>query len=195
MKPACHRQDVKRLIKKSGNISYGWYNFSIQVVVLEPPKLKKAKSIRKLKIPQNMYTQQLCRAKRSSRIENIKSLIKYSGNLLCYWNSSGLHKHTTVTRVENSCTYWVQWNLNRILVQLESQWNMNKNNSSADIPVELKLKVPNYKDLDWNCIKWIQYKWYQTESRTESINPLLHEHFVKNGCFHWKVSRYKFKLL
>jgi serine/threonine protein kinase len=27
------------------------------------------------------------------------------------------------------------------------------------------------------------------------LNPLLHEHFVKNGCFHWKVSRYKFKLL
>jgi hypothetical protein len=23
--------------------------------------------------------------------------------------------------------------------------------------------------------------------------PLLHEHFVKNDCFHGKISRYKFK--
>jgi hypothetical protein len=27
------------------------------------------------------------------------------------------------------------------------------------------------------------------------FNPLLHEHIVKDGCFHWKASCYKFKLL
>jgi hypothetical protein len=27
------------------------------------------------------------------------------------------------------------------------------------------------------------------------LNPFHHEHIVKNGRFHWKASRYKFKLL
>jgi hypothetical protein len=32
-------------------------------------------------------------------------------------------------------------------------------------------------------------------SKCSYSNPWLHGHFVKNCCFHWKVSRYKFKLL
>jgi hypothetical protein len=33
-------------------------------------------------------------------------------------------------------------------------------------------------------------------ARLKLFNPFLHEHFVKNGCFHWKSScYYKFKLL
>jgi hypothetical protein len=56
-----------------------------------------------------------------------------------------------------------------------------------------------------NDRSWLgQYKfrhssmnWNQTFSKIYKpyFNPLLHEHFAKNGCFHWKVSRYKFKLL